>query len=113
MSWLQRIACCWMLASLVLLLLGSDAAPAGGMGDDDREEPARAFANLEVGMSPEQVRQLVGAPKRTARQILYHRYREQWIYDTPISTRLTFECLRGQKPQLLSPPRPSVDKNHF
>lgn len=70
----------------------------------DRDDPAPAFSKLERGMTPEQVRQLVGAPKQIARQIFYHRYREQWIYDVPLSVRLTFDCRRGQKPQLLSPP---------
>jgi hypothetical protein len=104
------IACRWMLALVVLLPFGSPAATVGGNADDE-EEVARAFAKLEAGMSPEKVRQLVGAPKRIARQILYHRHREQWIYDGPLPIRLTFECPRGQKPRLLAPLRPSVEKN--
>jgi hypothetical protein len=70
----------------------------------DRDDPVPAFAKLERGMTPQQVRQLVGAPKQISRQILYHRYREQWIYDAPFPVRLAFDCRRGQKPQLLFPP---------
>jgi hypothetical protein len=108
----QRLAWRWLLALVVLLPFGSSIVPAGGNAEDERDVPARAFDKLQAGMSPEQVRQLVGAPPLIARQILYHRYREQWIYDAPILARLTFECIRGQKPRLLSPPRLSVDKNH-
>jgi hypothetical protein len=64
-------------------------------------EPAQAFAKLEPGMTAEQVRQQVGPPKRIARQVLYHRYLEQWIYDQPSASRLHFDCHRGEKPQLV------------
>lgn len=53
------------------------------------------------GMTPQQVRDRFGSPQRIARQILYHRHREQWIYDRPIRARLLFDCPRGQVPQLL------------
>lgn len=79
-------------------LLSADLPAENGKGD---EASLRAFDKLRRGMTPEQVRQLVGAPKRIARQILYHRYREQWLYDAPIPIRLTFDCPRGQKPELL------------
>lgn len=82
---------------LVLLLLGV-------LFVQDRNDPIRSLAKLERGMTPERVRQLLGAPKHIARQLLYHRYREQWTYEAPMPIRLTFDCLRGQKPQLLSPP---------
>jgi len=96
-----------VLAALLLLIpFDSDAAGIGQADDEDREEPVRDFAKLERGMTPEQVRQRVGAPNRVARQILYHRYREQWIYDAPLPVRLTFDCPRGQKPLLLSVPVP-------
>jgi hypothetical protein len=72
--------------------------------DEDRKNPVPAFSKLKRGMTPEQVRQLVPAPKHVARQILYHRYREQWVYDAPNALRLTFDCPRGQKPQLVSAP---------
>lgn len=74
-----------------------------GSGVAGLEERATSFAKLKPGMSPEQVRRIVGAPpKHIARQILYHRYREQWVYETSSPIRLTFDCPRGQTPQLLS-----------
>jgi hypothetical protein len=95
-----------LLAILVLALALFRSSVAGfrehaGKGQDS---PLQAFATLKRGMTPEQVRQRVGAPKHIARQLLYHRYREQWIYDAPNSVRLTFDCRRGQKPQLLFSP---------
>lgn len=95
---------------LVLISFGSGAAVLGG--HDLSAESVPAFAKLEPGMSPEQVRRFVGAPQRVARQILYQRYREQWIYVSPVPFRLTFDCPRGQPPLLLSPPRRSGEKNH-
>lgn len=86
-----------------LVLLGSGTA-----GFDERAHLGRdvllpSFAKLKPGMSPEQVQQIVGVPpKHIARQILYHRYREQWVYGTSSPVRLNFDCPRGQTPQLLS-----------
>lgn len=74
-----------------------------GPADKDNEDAPRPFAQLKRGMTPQQVRQLVGAPKHIARQIFYHHYREQWLYDAASPVRLTFDCPRGQKPQLLDP----------
>jgi hypothetical protein len=54
--------------------------------------------------SPEQVRRLLGPPAQRARQILYHRAREQWLYEAPFNTRLEFEYVLGQEPHLLSGP---------
>jgi hypothetical protein len=91
----------------LILMAGLLSLPLLSTGRTAEKEKPRAFAKLQRGMTPEQVRQCVGQPKRIARQILYHHYREQWLYDTPHSTRLTFECQRGQKPELLEirPPR--------
>jgi hypothetical protein len=73
-------------------------------------EPVQPFAKLEPGMTAEQVRQHVGPPKRIARQVLYHRHLEQWIYDLP-SARLHFDCPRGEKAQLVWKQVFADDKN--
>jgi hypothetical protein len=86
---------------LFLMLLSSRVASSTAPADWEREDAPPSFAKLQRGMTPEQVRRIVGSPKYIARQILYHRYREQWLYDTPTPVRLTFDCPRGQKPQLL------------
>jgi hypothetical protein len=55
-------------------------------------------------MNPAEVRQILGPPRRIARQILYHRYLEQWLYDAPGSGRLEFDCRRGEVPFLITFP---------
>lgn len=101
------------LVLVALLLLLSFVACGNGFADGaqgDGEDPTRRFEKLERGMNPEQVRQVVGAPKHIARQILYHHYREQWLYEAAVPVCLTFDCQRGQKPQLLS--FSGLPKNH-
>ena len=87
--------------ALALMAATVFLCPCGLANEQGKEDPMRVFAKLERGMTPEQVREQVGAPKRVARQILYHRYLEQWVYDHPVSARIQFDCPRGQKPQLL------------
>ncbi len=94
MSRLLRFA---LALTVATILLGS----CGFADQKGNEDPRQAFAKLERGMTPEEVRQKVGAPERVARQILYHRYLEQWIYDQPVPARIQFDCPRGQKPQLI------------
>lgn len=90
------------LLPIALCVLVPFHSGAGEFADRaDKEEPGTAFAKLKHGMTPEQVRQLMGDPKHIARQIFYHRYREQWLYEAAVPIRLTFDCPRGQKPQLL------------
>jgi hypothetical protein len=98
-----------MLRSLFLSAVLSALLSAG---DGLRvEPPAVDLARLRPGMSQDQVRRLLGPPKRTARQILYRRYLEQWVYDGPDAVRIEFDCVRGKDPQILtvqplSTPRP-------
>ena len=102
-----------LLLTAGLLLLPSLGAAVFGFDAlaDRAPAPAQGFARLERGMTPEQVRRQVGPPKRIARQILYHRHLEQWIYDAPTSARLQFDCPRGQKPLLLWVLPPAAEKN--
>jgi hypothetical protein len=44
----------------------------------------------------------MGKPRRTARQILYRRYREQWFYDAPAGAWIEFDCFKGQEPRLIA-----------
>jgi hypothetical protein len=85
-------------AAIGLLALLSVGICAEGLA---RERPDFAFEKLQRGMTAEQVREQVDPPKRIARQILYHRHVEQWIYDQPVAARLQFDCPRGQKPRLI------------
>lgn len=93
-----------MLAALLILALFRFGATGfAEPANKDNEEAPRPFDQLKHGMTPQQVRQLVGAPKHISRQIFYHHHREQWLYDAASPVRLTFDCPRGQKPQLLDP----------
>jgi hypothetical protein len=65
-------------------------------------ERAERLERVKPGLSPDQVRHLLGPPRSSARQILYHHAREQWVFEAPFSVRLEFEYVRGQEPRLLS-----------
>jgi hypothetical protein len=67
-------------------------------------EWTKAVSTLRPGMTAEQVQALLGPPRRTARQLLYQRYLEQWLYDEPALLRLEFDWRRGRQPFLLSRP---------
>lgn len=102
----HRITLLGMAAWVVLLSFGSRIS--SHEDNNEGEAPFQAVSKLKPGMSPQAVRLLLGSPQRIARQFFYHHGREQWIYDSPLSVRLTFDCPRGQKPQLL-PPRTDLD----
>jgi hypothetical protein len=53
-------------------------------------------------MTPDEVRKTLGPPRQVARQILYHRYLEQWVYDAPAPIRVEFDCPGGQLARLVS-----------
>jgi hypothetical protein len=101
-----------LLAALVLTLVAALALPAQSVpttparsGPDDRNPPlikAVDLNELRPGMSAAEVRQKLGAPRRTARQILYGRYLEQWTYDAPLQVRIEFDWRKGQERQILT-----------
>ena len=86
----------WLTVSLALLALC-----VGGASVPPRDETPGA-AQLRLGMAPAEVRQHLGPPHRVARQILYHRYLEQWIYNPPLALRVEFDCPQGQTARLTS-----------
>jgi hypothetical protein len=98
-----------LFSAAFLLSDGAPPVPAA-----DGEQPAVPFdpANLQKGMTQADVLRLMGRqPKQIARQILYRRYLEQWVYDGPTPVRIEFDCVRGKEPQiqtvhLLTAPRP-------
>jgi hypothetical protein len=90
MSLLLRVIACLVLS---LLAGGAPAPPKSKLAGADR---------LHAGMTPAEVRQVLGPPQRVARQILYHRYLEQWVYNAPTSVRVEFDFPHGQPPRLVS-----------
>jgi hypothetical protein len=105
-SWL-RLA----LALLVALWVSGLLAPTGPAEEAPptaRDDWGQKLARLHSGLTAAQVRLRLGPPHRVARQLLYHRYLEQWLYNAPTPIRLEFECRRGQPPLLteLAPAKP-------
>jgi hypothetical protein len=99
----MRLTRC-VIGCLALALVAAADEPA------PQREPPDA-SRLRPGMDPAEARQVLGAPFRVARQILYHRYLEQWAYETPGAPRVEFDCSRGQAPRLTSV-RTSDTDNH-
>jgi hypothetical protein len=105
-----------LLAALGLLLTAGfagesawPAPPALGPFDpmkhlSDEERDARVKAVREGWRTPKEVERLLGPPQRTARQILYPCYLEQWIYEPPSSfhLRIEFRCPHGQEAHVQS-----------
>ncbi len=71
---------------------------------DDLNKPQRTpdAPKLRVGMTQTDVKKLFGEPSRVARQILFRRYLEQWVYDGAHPLRIEFNCLRGQEPRVFN-----------
>ena len=100
-----------LLALAALLCLGTTFARNGLASKPDAPAGARELTpqqrralrdKLQRGLSLDQVRATLGPPQGVARQVLFHRYLEQWVYGPPYDFRLEFDCLRGQKAQLLT-----------
>jgi hypothetical protein len=49
-----------------------------------------------------EVQEVLGPPRQVLRQILYRRYHEQWVYDSPLPLCVVFDCPKGQDPSLLT-----------
>jgi hypothetical protein len=82
------------------LVLG-DGQPAS-RADGPAPPPAGDLTKLVPGMTQADVRRLLGPPKQIARQILYRRYLEQWVYEGAKPVRIEFDCVRGKEPQILT-----------
>ncbi len=88
-----------VLALIGAALLLSSPAPAG---DAEKPDLPADPAKWPKDMTQADVRRVLGPPKHIARQILYRRYLEQWVYDGPNSVRIEFDCVRGKEPQILT-----------
>jgi hypothetical protein len=61
----------------------------------DPPAPRRLDA-IKRGMSMNEVKQQLGPPSHTARQILFRRHLEQWHYDDP-PVWVEFQCAKGEE----------------
>jgi hypothetical protein len=97
----RLVICC--LAVLLSLAFCESAQ------DDKKEEsrwPPKALTRDDceklARLSADQIRAQLGPPRHINRQILYHRYVEQWIYDEPYFVRFEIDYARNKKPHLLT-----------
>jgi hypothetical protein len=81
-----------LLPSLLL------AAVLGG----DPPGPLAVLVRLRPGTPAAEAVQLLGKPQRVARQVLYRRCVEQWIYETPVALRIEVDCVHGRPSQILT-----------
>ena len=63
-------------------------------------EPASGPVQVRIGMTEDEVRRLLGPPRRFGRQILFRRYLEQWTYDRPVPLWIEFNAIQGQELQV-------------
>lgn len=82
-----------LFGSSLLLSLCLSAPPPGEPADETRLRP---------GLTAAEVLQRHGEPARIARQVIYRRCLEQWIYDAPLSVRIEFDSPLGQPSQILT-----------
>jgi hypothetical protein len=90
--------------SLILLVFGAALLMTDRprAADPDRPDAPVDLEKLRPGTPQAEVLRRLGPPKHTARQILYRRYLEQWVYEGPNAVRIEFDCVRGKEPQILT-----------
>lgn len=69
------------------------------------EERRARMAQVKKEMTADQVQRLLGRPDSIARQILFRRHFEQWIY-ADLGMWIEFVCLRGEEPRVTRDPLP-------
>jgi hypothetical protein len=95
---------CTLLAVLILFCTTSahTAEPADPDGKKAEMNPKVLLDRLGQCKTAAEAQDLLGKPKRVARQILYGRYLEQWTYDDPVAVRIEFDWRKGQEKQILT-----------
>jgi hypothetical protein len=78
------------------------AAEPGQAGDGNRKDRQAILVEVKRDMSADRVRTLLGGPNRVARQILYRKHLEQWVYEEPAPTRIEFSCVPSEEARVVS-----------
>lgn len=77
----------------------------GASGDRGASRSAefqvRPINDIKKDMTADEVRNRLGKPDRVARQILFRRHLEQWIYDD-LNVRIEFNCLPAEEPRVIN-----------
>jgi hypothetical protein len=73
----------------------------------DRPELARKVAlvladAVRTADAPEAVRDILGAPQKISRQVIYRRCLEQWIYHHPVPLCVAWSIAHGMRPSVYS-----------
>jgi hypothetical protein len=72
------------------------------------QDPVKSgrFKDVQRGMSAQQVRDILGPPMQTGRQVFYQGYLEQWLYERPERGRIDLLYRLGKEPlvQDIHPP---------
>src|SRR5260370_40914355 len=92
---------------VVFAWLGSVLALAEPPAEDrPRAIPPHALTREECDLlfqqhqqNPDLLRQKLGQPRHICRQILSHRYLEQWLYEDPSQVRVEVDFSRRKKPR--------------
>jgi hypothetical protein len=66
-----------------------------------RPEAPPAAGAVRVGMTPGEVKKILGPPRSISRVVLWRRHLEQWHYDAPVRV-VEFNCVRGEAPVVSS-----------
>src|ERR1700722_7843072 len=83
----------------------ADAEPS--VAEKERQRLQKRLTDLadqpdSERVSAAEVRRVFGTPQQMARQILYQRYLDQWLYEAPTGLRLGFDGFPGQPPRLIA-----------
>ena len=78
--------------AVALMVFALHAASARG-------EPK--LADVKKDMTAGEVRKLLGKPDRVARQILFRRHLEQWVYEQ-LNARIELDCFPGDEPRVVN-----------
>lgn len=65
---------------------------------------------IRIGMSPENIRTMYGMPDKIARQVLFQRFIEQWLYKKK-GLRVAFDCFKGRDAIVVSAQQVAVDES--
>jgi hypothetical protein len=96
-NWGQGFRRCCL--TLVLLELAGGLAQPAEKPSEARWPELLKLVNENASLTQRRVLGIVGPPRRKARQILYRRYMEQWLYETLV---VEFDCPRNREPRLSS-----------
>lgn len=92
----------YCLLLLGILLGGATIDTSVSVAGDAVPRPPVRLEQLHVGMTPREVRVLLGAPQHIARQFFYQCRLEQWTYEEPLPCRIAFVCRLGKEAQIQS-----------